>query len=53
LAKNAEGGMPGKTLDEFLEAAQGFRKDANYRALLGSASDDPDPDTVERSSSSS
>jgi hypothetical protein len=36
-----------ETLDDFLEAANYYRSDMRYQELLGSASDDSDPGSVE------
>jgi len=44
----AGGAVPDEMFNEFLMAAQEYRKDSNYRALLGSASDDSGPNCEER-----
>ncbi len=39
---DAGGGVPDETMDEFLEAAQDYRRDTRYKALLGSTDNDDD-----------
>jgi len=36
----AGGGVLNETLDDFLEAAENYRSDVRYKALLGSAGND-------------
>jgi hypothetical protein len=42
----AGGGVLNETLDEFLEAADDYRRDMRYKSLLGSASNDSDSNSA-------